>query len=144
MEVLRPRLPVNALHVRKLGREVMNPDVQVVEQRNAQCGQRREPQGWNPEQEETVDIHAVARKAEDSFAHERPRSVALIEMVYPECAPETEVALHRVEQVHRGNKGDESEELECTRVRRQRVLVRNGESKYKRHSRNAENREPHG
>ncbi len=86
--------PVYAFHIRKLGRIIVNPDVHVVEQRDAQRRQRRVPQRRHPEQQKTIRVHPIARKPEDPLPHERHRPVCLIEMINTEGARETEVTFY--------------------------------------------------
>lgn len=114
---------VYAFHIRKFGRIIMNPDVHVVEQRNAQRRDRRVPQSRHPEQQKTKRVHSIARKPEDPLSHEWHRPVRLIEMIDTQGALEAEVTFYRVEQIYRRDQSDDGENPECGKISCQCVPV---------------------
>ena len=122
----------------------MHPDVQVVEQTRDNRRGRREPQRGRPDKKEAENVHPVARKPEDAPVHEGPRPVIRIEVVDPEGALETEIALHGVEQVQGGTKNDGPEQVEKDGIRREGVPVRNREDKDNEDPRDAKNRKTRG
>ena len=78
----------------------MHPDVQVVEERDGQSCGRSPPETGHPHQQEAVDVHAVAREAEDALAHERRIAPRRVEVVDAESALEKATASRGLLTVH--------------------------------------------
>jgi len=92
---------MNAFHIRTLGCKIVNPDVDMIEQCRAKRRYGSTPQRRYPQEQESVNVHAISGKPENPFIHKRKFSVLLIEMIDAESAPETEISYHGVKQICR-------------------------------------------
>lgn len=78
----KPLIPVDAPHDGEFRGKIMDPYVQMIEQRR-KSSPGCKPQGRHPEQQKTEKVHAVPEMPEDPLPHKRQLPAGIVEMVRP-------------------------------------------------------------
>jgi hypothetical protein len=61
---------IDAVDIGTLRREIVHPNVQMVEESYAKCRRGCPPQCGYPQQQKSVDVHAIGRESEDTSSNE--------------------------------------------------------------------------